>query len=405
MRVLPVLAVVALLASGGAAAAPPVLVLPPDLTVEADGPQGTTVTFSATATNSGRGVFPVTCSPASGSTFPLGTTQVDCEAVLSEDETLTGSFLVTVRDSTPPTLTVPADLRVTVETSSGIEATDAPIAGFLAAAVATDLVTVSPAIGHDAPATFLVGTTVVTFTATDEAGNSTSGSSTVTVVGPSAPGSAPPAPSPPGQPSPPPATPTPDRVPPGSPVGVSARTASRTVFLSWRPPADRDLDHYEVLRSLAAEPPASAVRVYTGVTARFTDRQLQNGIQYRYLIVSVDRAGNRSAGAAVTVMPKRALLVAPRDGARLGAPPRLFWAKIRGASYYNVQVFRGRTKVLSAWPSSNELRLSSRWRFEGKRVTLAPGSYRWYVWPGYGPRTAARYGEMLGPSGFTIVKR
>ncbi|MBD0337672.1 MAG: HYR domain-containing protein [Thermoleophilia bacterium] len=406
MRLSPILAAVAVLAAaGGAAAAPPELTLPPDMTVEADGPGGTIVTFSATATNSGRAVFPVTCTPPSGSTFPLGTTEVECAAVLSEEETLTGSFHISVRDSTPPTLTVPADLSLTAETSLGLDGTDERIAAFLAGAIATDVVTIEPPVVHDAPATFPVGTTAVTFTATDAAGNSTSKSATVAVIGPPPPGSPPSDPPPPGQPGPPSATTPPDRVPPGNPVGLAARTTSRTAFLSWRAPADQDLDRYEVLRSLASEPPASASRVYAGPVAGFTDRRLQNGVLYRYVVVSVDRAENRSAGAAITVMPRRALLVAPRDGARLSAPPRLFWARIRGATYYNVQLFRGRTKVLSAWPSANALRLSSRWRFEGRQLALAPGTYHWYVWPGYGRRAAARYGELLGPSSFVVVKR
>jgi hypothetical protein len=28
--------------------------------------------------------------------------------------------------------------------------------------------------------------------------------------------------------------------------------------------------------------------------------------------------------------------------------------------------------------------------------------YRWYVWPGVGPRSANRYGPVLGGSTFTV---
>ena len=31
-------------------------------------------------------------------------------------------------------------------------------------------------------------------------------------------------------------------------------------------------------------------------------------------------------------------------------PPLLRWKKVRRAHYYNVQLYRGRTKVLSIWP-------------------------------------------------------
>ena len=39
-----------------------------------------------------------------------------------------------------------------------------------------------------------------------------------------------------------------------------------------------------------------------------------------------------------------------------------------------------------------------------KELVLSPGSYRWYVWPGFGARAAVDYGELLGFSSFTIVR-
>jgi hypothetical protein len=62
---------------------PPAVGAPPaDITREATGPAGVAVTFvkpTATDTVDGSGV-PVTCLPASGSTFPLGDTTVVCTA-------------------------------------------------------------------------------------------------------------------------------------------------------------------------------------------------------------------------------------------------------------------------------------------------------------------------------------
>jgi len=75
---------------------PPVLSLPSDITAQATGPSGAVVTFSATAEDAVDGVVPVVCIPASGSTFPLGTTKVDCSATDTSGNKATGSFKVTV---------------------------------------------------------------------------------------------------------------------------------------------------------------------------------------------------------------------------------------------------------------------------------------------------------------------
>ena len=74
-----------------------------------------------------------------------------------------------------------------------------------------------------------------------------------------------------------------------------------------------------------------------------------------------------------------------------------------GATYYNVQLFRDGKKILSAWPSSTSIRLDRSWRFGGKAQRLEPGRYRWYVWPGFGKRTANRYGKLLGTRTFVVT--
>ncbi len=74
---------------------------------------------------------------------------------------------------------------------------------------------------------------------------------------------------------------------------------------------------------------------------------------------------------------------------------------MKGASYYNVQVFRGKRKILSTWPTKPRLRLRTRWHYGGQVQRLTAGTYRWYVWPGYGPRGRHRYGKLLGRRTFT----
>lgn len=72
-----------------------------------------------------------------------------------------------------------------------------------------------------------------------------------------------------------------------------------------------------------------------------------------------------------------------------------------GASYYNLQLFRG-GKILTAWPSQPSYRLKTRWRYRGKRRRLVPGDYHWIVWPGFGPRSKADYGRRIGRRAFEI---
>jgi HYR domain len=77
----------------------PVLTLPPNLTVECTSPAGTPVSFTPTATDNAT----IVCNPASGSTFPLGTTTDNCTATATTG-TASGSFNVTVVDTTPPSI-------------------------------------------------------------------------------------------------------------------------------------------------------------------------------------------------------------------------------------------------------------------------------------------------------------
>jgi hypothetical protein len=108
------------------------------------------------------------------------------------------------------------------------------------------------------------------------------------------------------------------------------------------------------------------------------------------------RAGEFKPGSAANP------LVAPADGARVTAPPTLHWRPAPGATYYNVQLFRGGRKVLSLWPGSTRVTLKRQWVFGGQSVTLSPGAYRWYVWPGYGAHRAQKYGSLLGSSTFKL---
>src|SRR5581483_3184362 len=91
---------------------PPVVSVPADFTVEATGPAGAVATFAVSATDPDDVAGPVACDPASGSTFPLGQTTVTCTSTDTHGNTGSASFHVTVADTTPPALDLPADFTV-----------------------------------------------------------------------------------------------------------------------------------------------------------------------------------------------------------------------------------------------------------------------------------------------------
>lgn len=81
----------------------PVLTLPDDITAEATSSAGAAVTYTVMASDGQDGDLTgsVVCTPASGSTFPLGETTVNCSVTDGGGLTATGSFKVTVEDTTP----------------------------------------------------------------------------------------------------------------------------------------------------------------------------------------------------------------------------------------------------------------------------------------------------------------
>jgi hypothetical protein len=154
---------------------PPVLKLPKDMTMEATSPAGATVTYAAAATDLVDPTIPVTCTPTSGSTFPLGTITVDCSTTDDAGNKATGSFRITVQDRTAPGL-ISRDLTVEAASSKGTEVRSYPMS-------AVDLVD-GKVLVHcppGPPRAFPLGDSTVDCSATDKAGNKATGSFTVTV--------------------------------------------------------------------------------------------------------------------------------------------------------------------------------------------------------------------------------
>jgi hypothetical protein len=80
----------------------------------------------------------------------------------------------------------------------------------------------------------------------------------------------------------------------------------------------------------------------------------------------------------------------------------LVWPRVRGATYYNLQVFRGQAKIFEAWPAVARVRLPSSWSYHGQSHRLLPGRYVWFVWPGFGERSEVRYGKLLHKKELTL---
>jgi hypothetical protein len=80
----------------------PVLTLPEPISQAATAAGGAAVTFAVSASDRHDGALAATCTPASGSTFPIGVTTVTCTATDASGNTATGSFTVTITDDRTP---------------------------------------------------------------------------------------------------------------------------------------------------------------------------------------------------------------------------------------------------------------------------------------------------------------
>jgi len=63
------------------------------------------------------------------------------------------------------------------------------------------------------------------------------------------------------------------------------------------------------------------------------------------------------------------------------SPRRFVWAPAAGATGYHIELFRGRAPVYAADTKQPAVSIPAKWTYDGTRESLAPGDYRWYVWP------------------------
>jgi hypothetical protein len=192
-----------------------------------------------------------------------------------------------------------------------------------------------------------------------------------------------------------------DATPP-SLFNVTATHGNRSAQISWRKSSDTKF--VEVFRTPGRNGQGES-GIYRGTANGVKDTGLVVGRKYEYRVIGVDEAANR-AEQKLGLVATGALL-SPTPGLRItmNSAPSLVWAPAKGATYYNIQlIYKGR-KVLSAWPQRPNFRLRRTWLYRGRRYRLQPGVYRWYVWPGYGRISAARYAKRpLGSSSFVVTK-
>ncbi|HXV38667.1 MAG TPA: HYR domain-containing protein [Nitrosopumilaceae archaeon] len=156
---------------------PPILKVPESITVEATSESANIVNIGEAKASDLVGIQSITNDAQE--VFPLGLTSITWTATDVSGLSYSAIQKVTVVDTTSPILTVPAD--VVFEAAS---ATNNPVE--IGQSTAIDLIRVS-SITNNAPSVFPLGETIVTWTATDQSGNSISGTQKVTVVDTTAP--------------------------------------------------------------------------------------------------------------------------------------------------------------------------------------------------------------------------
>jgi hypothetical protein len=168
--------------------------------------------------------------------------------------------------------------------------------------------------------------------------------------------------------------------------------------LQWRSTSRSDTVRIE--RSARRE--KTSPEIFRGVRGQsFADTSIRNGREYVYVLIARDGAGNVSRRVSLLALPKVLMLEKLPYVPRVSVAPILRWRGMPAASYYHVQLFRGGKRILAAWPARPQLALHGAWSWGGHRYRLDRGTYRWYVWAGFGARSAARY-KRLGTAVFAV---
>ncbi len=122
------------------------------------------VTYPAPTSDGDCGV--VTCTPASGATFPVGMTTVTCTSMSGAG----CAFTVTVNDTEPPVITCPAAVTAVTDQNACANA-GCQVVNYTAPAATDNCPGVAVVCNPPSGSCFPTGVTTVTCTATDASGN------------------------------------------------------------------------------------------------------------------------------------------------------------------------------------------------------------------------------------------
>ena len=180
------------------------------------------------------------------------------------------------------------------------------------------------------------------------------------------------------------------------PAGVRnlrADVVGAAVGLIWANPTDADFARVEVVVNAKRAPQSrtDGTRIASGRIARYQAKQ-KAGTRAYYAVFALDGAGNVSVPVGLRVTTPKPGPLYPPAGSELRRGAALSWDRTAKATYYNIQVYLGKKLITQAWPVTNAFRLAGK---------LKKGSaYTWYVWPGFGARSAVKYGKLIGQSRF-----
>jgi HYR domain-containing protein len=354
----------------------PVLAPHANVVAAQDSASGASVAYGLpTVSDAGDPHPAVTCSPASGSTFPIGTTQVACAATDgSGNHSAQLVFDVVVQHgSSPPPPTLTSTLPAATKRTDATFAFD--VAGGAALACRLDgppgAGTFAPCSSPKSYAGLADGSYLFTVRATNAIGN-VSEASRAWVV---------------------------DTNPPLIVRGLRTNFGDDWIGLSWLKHSDVDFDRVVISRRRAGTSHWNRIATLRRSTA-FRDSNVRNDVRYVYALRSIDRVGNRSAAAKVEGRASR--ILRPGYDAVRSAPPLIDWVAVRRATYFNMQLWYQGRKLLSVWPEKSSYRLRASWIYAGRRHTLSSGRYLVYVWPGFGAKAAAHYGSLVGWTAFRM---
>ena len=189
-----------------------------------------------------------------------------------------------------------------------------------------------------------------------------------------------------------------DHTKPTRPI-VKARRTTGGITVSWTSPG---VVRTEVRRSPGGKGKKPAV-VYSGNALRLVDRSAHSPSRYWYEVRVYDQAGN-VASRTLAVQPSGGILL-PVGGAVLHKAPLVRWVPVAKARFYNVQLWRGKKKLLTTWPSETRFRLNDTWTFGERKQHLQDGKYQVFVWPAFGTLATPRYGKLVGRVDFVVKRR